>query len=590
MSTKQIPDQGRIRIVGRSETMGELGETYNLDINNPIGKIKASKSLVKVLDETDLDGSRVNALAIYRKADSILATRYYALSNGYVSTCVTSADPRIASNWEDINDAFVNIFDASGIGGESDAVVFNDLLLMSRAQDILSWNNEIEDVDWWTTVSLGGETGPALTAGYPHTMHVHKGGAETLFVTNQNKVHYANTVSGHSTITLGTNMVATCLASGVDAIWAGTYSESSDYAYVYEMFIGQVDDLGNPIANRAFKIDARAVLSIEVINNVPYIITEKGNLQVFNGAGFVTVESLPFAGSSYVLDNMRAGDIDNDNNQRAVHPKGMRGYNDSIFINYKTKGDSLGGEQDPYAKRSPSGIYEYNTTTGQIHHRFAFSETVSNLGSKSHQFTGPLMIVDSPYALLMAGAEIDDNTGGLFMEAEGGHGYFVTQEYTSNTVEENYEAAYIKAKTLAAGEEITLKYRTTKRDNIYFEGTLSGTNVINTTTSVTGIEVGDELFGIYGTLSGKVAHVTAINVGTVVTTITLDTDIGTIGQTGGFESTNFKLSKTTYTTADGEYKKFGGFGTNPWIQFKVWFVGNIEMRQFISKGNSKNEK
>jgi hypothetical protein len=368
MSNFQIPNRGLIRVAKRSETEGEILESFSVNINNPIGKIKSSRTLTKVLDETDFSDDRVQALAVYYKQGSVLSPRYYAIANGEVLQCSVTNDPTDASNW-----SVENGIATSGFGDETDAVVFDDLLLISRSQDILSWNASTDDNNWGTTVA----NLPALTADYPHTMHAHSGnGGEFLFVTDANKVHYTEILSGSgnaSTVTLAKDRVACCVDSGISATWVGTYSNSNNKALVYEIYTGEQID-GTPVARNAFEIDGRAVLSISVLNNIPYIVTDKGNIQAFNGAGFITVAQLPFSGSSFVFDGMRIGNVNEDNNERPVHPKGMKAHNDSIFISINTESENLGFSQDPYATNTPSGIYEYNTLTGQLHHRYSFNK------------------------------------------------------------------------------------------------------------------------------------------------------------------------------------------------------------------------
>ena len=212
---------------------------------------------------------------------------------------------------------------------KTDAVVFDDLLLISRSQDILSWNDSSDNDDWGTTVA----NLPALTANYPHTLHTRGGnGGEFLFVTDANKVHYVEMIGGvgnTSTVNLAADHVACCISSGVSATWVGTYSNSNSNAFVYEIYTGQILN-GVPVSNNVYEIDGRAVLSIAVLGNIPYIITDRGALQAFNGAGFVTVDTLPFSGDSFVFDGMRIGNVNSDNNERPVHPKGMRSY--KLFV------------------------------------------------------------------------------------------------------------------------------------------------------------------------------------------------------------------------------------------------------------------
>ena len=575
MATFKIPNtQGQTRVAQKSETTGEILESFSVNLNFPIGKIQSSRTLTKVLDETDLGDERIQALAVYYKQGSLLAPKYYAITDDYVATCNTLDDPTNPDNWSEETG-----ISTSNFGDETDAVVFDDKLIISRSQDLLSWNDSTDDNNWGTTVA----NLPSLTANYPHTLHAHSGnGGEFLFVTDANKVHYTEIVgaSGNaSTVTLAKDRVACCIDSGVSATWVGTYSNSNNNALVYEIYTGEQLD-GTPVARNAFEVDGRAVLSLVVLNNIPYIITDKGNLQAFNGAGFTTVASLPFSGTSFVLSGMRIGNVDSDNNQRPVHPKGMKTSNDSIYININTEADNRLEIQGEYAERTPSGVYEYNTLTGQLHHRYSFGK------SKLLDFTGPILITETPYTFLLAGAEINDTTAGLYAEGSSSYGYITTVEIDSGTVQDAWEAQYIKAKTLTGSDNIELKYRLTKKDKQFFTFTLADANTLNTTDTVS-IELGDEITIIDNTGVGNVGHVTNIDTGAVVTSITVDTVMGTAGDTGIAETINFKKYTDTYTSEDYEYKKYGLDETSPWVQFKIVFNGEVEMREFISKGTAK---
>jgi len=416
MSTFTIPNSnGQTRQNNRSDTFGELVETFNINLNKKFGKIHASKQMLKVLDETDdLEDEIVSAFAIYE-------SNYYIVTTGDTWKCSVTSDPTDSTNWSKVTAITV------GEDFETDAVVFGGLLLISTSTDIASWNNSADDADWWTAVV----SGSALTNNYPHMMHVHRGGAETLFVTDQNKVRYYNADAGHSTVTLQTDFVASCVNSGVNAIWVGTYTESGANAYVYEIYTGETTENGTPKARNAYKVEGRAVLAIEVVDNIPYIVTEKGNIQAFNGAGFSTVASFPFANSDEVLSGVRAGQVQDSSKARPVHPKGMQLHNDSLYININT---DLYNTTD-LADKSPSGIWEFNKTTGQLNHRYAFANTATDYGALSGDESAPLMIVDGAETLLMAGFTTKDATGGMFAESTGTpKSFFVTSEIDSGTV------------------------------------------------------------------------------------------------------------------------------------------------------------
>ena len=572
MSTFRIPNStGQIRQDNRGDTRGELWETFNMDLATIIDKLKISKKFVKVLDEiVDLDDGKIQAFEVYDR-------NFWIAAGEKVFKCSTDDDITDSANWSEETD-----IDGDNIGTESDMAVFGGLLLISTDTDIISWNGTNDDTSWWqSTVS-----GSALTTLYPHIMHLHRGGQETLFVTDANNIHYHNATASPSTITLQNDLVACCISSGVSATWVGTYSDSVSDAYVYEVYVGeQLDSVS--VARNAYKIDGRAVLAMHVIDNVPYIVTERGNIQRFNGAGFTTVASFPFAFSRDTLDNVAIGFIQKSNTARPIHPKGIGRHNDSLYININSKTDS--STVNTSATRTPSGIWEFNYKTGSLTHKSALTTTSTNYGADVMDKSGPLIIVNTEDTFLIAGGTPGGGTNGMFADSDSvNQGFFITPEITSQTIKEVYEAAYIKAKTLASGESIKLKYRTTKRDKVYATATFAETDKLNFTLDTT-IEVGDEVTFSYGNYAGHVAHITKIDNTATVSSITLDTSVGVIGEAVNIIIENWILHKESYTSADKEYKKLGIGESSPWIQYKIIGLGDLEIRQFISKGNAKNE-
>lgn len=576
MATKKIPDDTKIiRQANRGEVFGDIVESFNLDLNSNMGKILTARKMVKVLDEDDLLGGVPQAFEIYDG-------QYWLVTDDDVYSCSVTNDPTDADNW-----SRETAIDAGDAGFISDAVVFDDLLLISTDDNIISYNGSVDDVDWWTTVA-GGTALTGGSPGVPHIMHVTRGGAETLFVTDGNLVRYYNVAAGHSTVELQPDLVATCVASGVSSVWVGTYTESGSNAYVYEILVGQTAN-ATALAQNAFEIEGRSVLSIAVIDNVPYIVTEKGHIQGFTGQGFTTVASFPFAYTDETLDGVRPGQVQASNRSRPIHPKGMRAFNRSLFISINTTATRREGLSTifDYAQKSANGVWEYNRDLNTLNHRFAFCETATDYGEKEGSGSGPLLVIDNQYTLLLAGGKTVSHNSGVFAENSAMNlGYFVTSEIESDSVADAFESVYLKAKTLQNDQTIALKYRTTKQDRQLFDGTFADSTTLNTTDDII-VAVGDEVSIINGTNSSYIAHVIAVTqtVGTI--SMTLDSAIGTTGETVRAEANNWQLHPTTYTPADGEYKRFGLSATAPWIQYKVVLNGNIEFRQLLSKSNNK---
>lgn len=574
MSTFTIPNsQGQIRVNNTSDIFGELSETFNIDLSSSLGKIKVSNKLARVLTEgTDI--GTPSGFVDMLTWDS----KHFILTEDKVYSCSVSNDPTIPANWTEETDI-------SDCDLESTAVIFDGQMRISLSTNIARWNGSGSYATNWWTADIGGT---ALTANYPHVLEVVNSQKETFYVTNKNAIHYVEKGGSEKIVTLDSNVVACCLAPGLSgAMWVGTYNETSGKAKVYEIYTGEVVG-STSVYRQAYEIDALAILAIWMINNTPFIVTERGDIMQFNGAGFVTVAEFPFKFSERTLNGVISGQIQSSNRSRPIHPRGVKVHNDSVFISVNTDSN-----EDAYAinPKAHSGIWEFNYKTGQLNHRFAFAHQTTDYGTSSLGFAYPLLIVDNPYTFLIAGAyDSYANKDNVYMTTDATpQGWFVTPEIMSQTIADAYEAVYHKAKTLANGEEISMQYRTSKRDTIYGTVNWTATDTFTTTDDWSGVAVGDLVRISHGYACGDYVNVESIEHSTNTYTFVVDREIGVAGQTSYVYSDNFKKDPTTYTTEDGEWKRMGGYGVNPWIQFFVILKGNVEYRQFLCKGNSKHE-
>lgn len=575
MSTFTIPNnQGQIRQVNDGVIFGEISESYNLDLSSSKGKIKVSNKLSSVL----IEGTHIGTPAGF--VDMLIwSSDYLVLTEDEVYSCSVNNDPTVPANWSE--ETAIGDLDL-----ESTAVIFDGQMRISLDDDIARWNGSASyATDWWTS----DESGTTLTSGFPHVMEVVQSQKETLFVTDKNFVRYLEKGNTTKNVELDSNVVACCLSGGLSgAVWVGTYNEDVGDAYVYEIYAGEVVG-STPVYRQAYKIDARAVLAIWTKNNIPYIVTSNGDIQAFNGAGFQTVANFPFKFSERSLEGVLPGLVQGANRSRPIHPRGVKVQNNSAFININTE-----SVEDAYAvnTRTHSGIWEFDHTTNQITHRFGFAHASTQYGTSVQEFAYPILIVDNQYTFLMAGGyDSDGDKENVYMTDPDAvnQGYFVTPEITSGTIADAYEAVYHKAKTLGGSEEIVTQYRVSKRDTVYATANWTKTDTFVTTDDVSNIAVGDLIRVSHGYAGGDYANVTEISSSTNTYTVKVDREIGLAGEISYIFSDNFQKDPVAYTTEDGEWKRLGGYGTNPWIQFMVILKGDIEYRQFISKSNSKAE-
>jgi hypothetical protein len=569
-----IPNNvGQIRQDNRGDTRGELYETFNIDLATTPEKIRVSKRLARVLNGSALSNPTACLDLL------IWSGRYILITEDEMLTCSVVNDPTVAANWS--KPAIIEDFDLS-----STAVVFDGQLRISLDTDIAKWNGSVTYADDWWTADI---TGTALTAGVPHVMHVHRGGAETLFVTDDNLVRYYNVASGHTTLTLQTDLTACCVDSGVSAIWVGTYNETSGNALVYEMYVGETVSSGVAVSRNAYAVDGRAVLALWVKDNVPYIITDRGRIQVFNGAGFTTIEQFPIALSGRPFDGVRAGQIQDSSTSRPIHPRGVKVHNDSAYILVNTKADA-----DAYASttRSHSGVWEFDHTTGVLSHRHAFADSSTDYGTAVLDRCGPLLIVDNEDTFLLAAANsFNSQEPGLYATTDNtNQAWFVTPEIGSGTIQDSYQRVIHMAKTLGATDSIHTLYRTRKRDTVRFTINWMTSTSFTTTNDLSTVVSGDLIRISHGYAAGEWATVSSIQASALTYTVTINRAVGTAAQTSYAYSDNFKLIEGSYATADGEYKSVGVGEVNPWIQYMVILKGPIEYRRFESIEGAKTQR
>jgi len=578
MANFRIPNsQGQTRTIYQTDKYGELWDTFGIDLQS-IGKIKSAKKMLKVKDVGD-DTNFGDAVAL-----ATYGTHNYVITSGTdkeMYRCDVVNDVTVEANWVKINTngVFVHNTDATVFGGE---------LLVSQATDIMSYDGSSDDPDWWTSDTPCTEdscdaNGASLSSFFPHVLKVQRSQQETLFVTDGNLVRYYNATAGHSTVTLQEDTVACCLSSGPNSMFVGTFTETNEKALVYEIFIGEVLD-STPVARNSYPIDGRAVLAIEVIDGIPYVITDKGHIQRFNGAGFVTVNSLPFAFTDETLAGVRAGTVNKNSQLRPIHHGGSDVHNQSFYFALNTERYNT----DKTPNRCSTGIWEYNTVTNQLNHRSAFVETAAQNGGHLGAKSGPLMVIDNSESLFLAGFELNGESNGLFAESTSRFGHIITREIETASVTESFKSLYLKIKTIVNDDTVDIKYRTNDRDRQCITGTWISTHTFNTTETLT-VEIGDELTLIDGTGAGSISHVTGVDNSLTVTSVTLADAIGVIGEVDVAEVTTFHKIPVDYTDEDKEFKKTGSDQVGTWIQFKLVFNGEIVLREFISSGTVNTE-
>lgn len=578
MSVNKVPNsQKQIIQSNDGDYKGNLWSTFNIDLDSNPGVIKVSKKLKQVLSPDDWGDDKVQAITLH-DGD------FYAVTDDRVYSSPTV--PGTVS--ENANWTVIVTLGSEDLGSETDAVSFSGLLLISLGTDIMSWDSgtTTKDADWWVTAT----SGTSLSAGKSHIMEVLRTGKDTLFVTDGNKVRYYNSTAGHASFTLDTTMEAISLTPSLDRMWAGTMTLNEQSAFVYEL------QVGNTLANNAYEVEGRACVAMFTYQNTPFVITERGFIQAFNGAGFETVAQFPWANESYVMEDCAPGTISSSGVNRGIHPKGVKREGDKVYILINNNNEYSGAVAENFNERSQSGIWVLDLKTYSLSHRFSFGDSYSSYGSQKLIYSGPILLTGIPTSKIIAAAGIssaDANSGGLWTEStETPQGYFTTERHESDSVADAFETFVVKADTLDTDESITVKYKDVSRTNLPLTVTdisWLSSNQFTTTNALTNVEVGDEVEIISGSYAGDYGHITALE-GTTTKTVTVDTSFGVLNALSDIQIDSFKKIETAMTDEDGEYKRLGATDNiSPSRQYKVWLKGNVTVREVISKSNSKEQ-
>lgn len=570
MSVFRLPGRDK-RIIQSNvgDYNGNVWATFNIDLDSNEGTIQTSRRLVRSVDTNVSNWSDTEFVQALQVHDGF----YYIATNDSVFDCSINADPTDPLSW----DLTSNIY-LEDLGTETDMTSFSGLLLVSLGTDILSWDGSVMNDDWWTTVAGGA----SLTAGKVHTLEVLRTGNDTVFVTDGNVVRYYNAAAGVSSVTLDTLMTANCLTPSLDKMWIGTYTEVENNAYMYEVSVG------NAQASQAFEIDGRACLCAFTYNNVPHVITEKGYIQQYNGAGFYTVAQFPWAGKGKMMEGVKPGQVQDSPTSLAVHPKGAKVSGKYVFINVDAT-DGYDADVN-LSTRGASGVWVLNMETYSLNHRYALTAAATDWGSHKVERSGPLLMVDAPETRIMVGSAIAGVPGVWMESSDETYGYFVTTRHESEAITDAYEKFVVKADGFSSGQSITWMYKDLQKSEYpltVLDITWLNATQFTTADALDGVSEGDSIEIVAGYAAGRNTFISNIE-GTITKTVTITNSIGVLNEISDIYIDNWVQAENGVLSENNvQHKVFGASNTSTFRQHKVLLEGNVTLREIMSKSNIK---
>lgn len=347
-------------------------------------------------------------------------------------------------------------------------------------------------------------------------------------------------------------------------------------------------------ASTTYKINSRGVLAGCIVDGVPHVIDSNGRLLAFTGSFFQEVAKLPLKASEYLYGT------GSKFNQRAVHPNGMTydSINNDVLINISNV--NLFGTPNVFFP-FPGGVWSYKSETGLIHKYSPSLQPIADSGSTNLVEYGQHNVIYGG-ALSILGLYRDTSEKGRILfgntiatgsstdlsttactvtlctddtdNTSQNSGHFTTVEIHSQNIIETWKKIYVMyQKIYSATDKIVVKYLTEDVAATSAISTWSDIDRITTTTNVSGYTIGDEVYFIQGTGSGRAFTIKSVinTAGTYTIIFNESMPSGVIGLTGvGLFRKWIYLGEVTNQDTE-QWKEFGLYLRNvsPMIKIKT---------------------
>lgn len=570
----RLPQDNRWVQTNRSDLLGNLWSTFNIDLQRNVGNIRVSPRMK--LNTTGLNSVPV---AIKRYEDRIFCiagTTIYRNtdtsglpSDAFVADTSTSSGTDHSADTADLEVAFARLF--------------------ATAQTKIRYLDQATGGTW---VDLA-----TINTGYNHKMVYFKKFDRLYFLDAAVKsVNSALTVATSGDYTLAniderySDMKVTR-----NYIWLSITPapDANQGSFLTQAIIRQWDGI-SPQVTAEYKLPCKAVAAIVIDQerDTPYAIGSDGVFYGFNGSGFEEVGRFPY--TDHLPYNAVSG-----SNDRFVHPNGVIQTQDGRFL-FNINGLN-GNNSATQNENFPSGIWEYSKENGLVHkNAFTYdpiSTSITDYGQGRVSRAGALALMNvystasGRDGTLLAGASYySDATTvahGIFYDNSINtiekYGYFVTTKIWAPYIEDVWHRITHRIKRLpTSGNKTVLKYRNTEADPTEATITWTSTTTCTTTTDVSAYN-GFEMEVLNGKGGGKCSKITNIvnNAGTY--TITLKETF--TGASSGTAKARFQkwIEIDSITSQSLDYSSISSKIQSPWIQLKVCmqFTGVGELRDII---------
>lgn len=518
----KIPPSDRKFVqTNRSDFLGNLYSSFNLDLQSNLGVIRIGKRM-KFNSSPGSLGLSVGFKFFDGRVWTIAGTTVFK-NTGFDLTSAFVADASSSA---------VTTYDSA----YSDLEVFNGALATFNAGTHHLYTKAADGSGtgaWTDRGALGSSNTLRKMTYFKKFDRLYFGGGESI-VSCDTSWNIVTTGDYSLTLALSDSNSGgiSSIIAGSDRIWIVTNHNTNAFG-ICSVF--EWDGISAQVT-KEYKIVANGIMSIILQDDVPIILDSNGILSKYTGIGFSEIGRFPLRKEQSLGNPSNTG-----NDARFIHPNGMvLTENDTILALIMNQNDYTTA---PYNinENLPSGIWEWSSTSNFIHkHPVSYmpvgSTTVTDHGQNIIAKAGGLALLKiastSAKGVLICGAQYytDATTTAfaIFSESpypntgEQKYGYFVTTWILSTNVKDSWQKVWARYRQfLNVADKIILKYRTIKADPINVTGTWTSTTTFTTTTDLTALG-GYEVEVLQGTGSGKCSHIFSVvnNAGTY--TITVD--------------------------------------------------------------------
>lgn len=506
--------------IGRSNLLGNIWSSFNLDLNSNLGRLRISPRLLLQTNTTG-DSSLTTAPCAFRLFYVSNSPKYWTISG----TKVHSSGAELTTDFS---------VDGTASSPTDCDVAYSDMELFNNELFVSSKSNNLNILaagGTWSTITVGAsDIGP-----HPMTQF-------DVFLYYLRSTNIIYNVDASHTVTLKLtykdgNQQIIWMRPASNKIWFGTLNTQGGKGEICEW------DGKATTVTRVYRLPSQGALCCVIKEDVPHVMDTDGAILIPSGNTFKEIARLP-------IDRTFLKNATSTNNNRFVHINGGSVINGEVCFNINNENGDSGATIN---ENIPSGIWALDKNNN-FYHKASFtycdddSGTITDYGQNRISVVGALADLklnsNSPGAngTFMAGAlyytNASSTSAGVFIDDRNDtiqkSGYLVSTWIDSANIQDTWQKVIPSYRQfLNSNDKMILKYRLTESDPTEISIVWSSTNSFTTTTDISAM-TGYEVEFLQGQGSGRTAHISSyVLVGSTYIVTLDDTITGVVnGNTG----------------------------------------------------------